>query len=94
MPKASWNGAVIAESDSCVEVEGNCYFPRGAVKMEYLEESATTSVCPWKGMANYYNVIVNGETNKDAAWYYPDPKEAAESMRDHVAFWRGVEVED
>ena len=93
MPKASWNGTVIAESDNCVEIEGNCYFPPDGIKREFFEESATTSVCPWKGVASYYNVVVNGDTNKDAAWYYPEPKDAAAEIKDHVAFWRGVEVE-
>jgi uncharacterized protein (DUF427 family) len=93
MPKAMWNGAVIAESDRCVVVEGNQYFPANSVKREYLRDSATHTVCSWKGTASYYDVVVDGATNKDAAWYYPDPKDAAAQIRDHVAFWRGVIIE-
>ena len=93
MPKAMWNGAVIAESDRCVVVEGNQYFPANSVKREYLRDSATHTVCSWKGTASYYDVVVDGATNKDAAWYYPDPKDAAAQIRDHVAFWRGVTID-
>jgi uncharacterized protein (DUF427 family) len=93
MPRAIWNGTVIAESDACVVVEGNQYFPLDAVKREYLRDSATHTVCSWKGTASYYDVEVNGKTNKDAAWYYPQPKDAARQIADHVAFWRGVAVE-
>jgi len=93
MPKAIWNGAVLAESDRCEIVEGNCYFPPDAVARQYLRDSATHTTCPWKGTASYLDVVVNGETNKDAAWYYPDPKEAAGQIKNHVAFWRGVQVE-
>ena len=93
MPKAMWNGAVIAESDRCVVVEGNQYFPANSVKREYLRDSTTHTVCSWKGTASYYDVVVDGATNKDAAWYYPDPKDAAAQIRDHVAFWRGVIIE-
>jgi uncharacterized protein (DUF427 family) len=93
MPKALWNGAVIAESDRCVVVEGNQYFPPESVKREFLQASETHTVCPWKGTASYYNVVVDGQTNKDAAWYYPEPKPAAAQIRDHVAFWHGVTVE-
>ena len=93
MPKAMWNGAVIAESDRCVVVEGNQYFPANSVKREYLRGSTTHTVCSWKGTASYYDVVVDGATNKDAAWYYPDPKDAAAQIRDHVAFWRGVIIE-
>jgi uncharacterized protein (DUF427 family) len=93
MPKAEWNGATIAASDACVEVEGNQYFPRRDVRAEYLQPSDTTTVCSWKGTARYYDVVVDGRTNKDAAWYYPDPKDAAAEITDHIAFWRGVEVE-
>ena len=92
--KAEWNGAVIAESDGTVVIEGNHYFSPGSVSQEYLRPSSTTSVCPWKGTAHYYNVVVEGEENRDAAWYYPDPKEAAAQIKDHVAFWRGVGVVD
>jgi len=93
MPKAIWNGAVLAESDRCEIVEGNCYFPPNAVARQYLRDSATHTTCPWKGTASYLDVVVNGETNKDAAWYYPAPKDAAKQIKDHVAFWRGVTVE-
>ncbi len=93
MARAIWNGTVIAESDDTVVVEGNHYFPKDAVRQEHLTESTNTSVCPWKGTASYYTVTAGGETNKDAAWYYPAPKEAAAEIRDHVAFWRGVTVE-
>ncbi len=92
MPKAVWNGATIAESDACVEVEGNHYFPIDDVRSEHLQASQTTTVCSWKGTASYYDVIVDGETNKDAAWYYPSPKDAAANIKGYVAFWRGVEV--
>jgi uncharacterized protein (DUF427 family) len=93
MPRAIWNGTVIAESDRCVVVEGNKYFPPEAVKREYLRDSDTHSVCPWKGTASYYDVVVDGETNKDAAWYYPDTKAAADNVKGYVAFWKGVVVE-
>jgi len=92
MQRAIWNGAVIAESDAVESVEGNAYFPPDTVNKNNLQPSNTTSVCPWKGTAHYYNVVVDGETNRDAAWYYPDPKPAAAQIKDHVAFWRGVEV--
>ena len=92
MARATWNGAVIAESDRFEVVEGNVYFPPGAVKREYLRESATHTVCGWKGTASYYDVVVDGRTNADAAWYYPDPADAAANIRGHVAFWKGVEV--
>ena len=91
--KATWNGSVIAESDDTVVVEGNQYFPAGSIKREHFRESDTHTTCPWKGEASYYDVVVNGETNKDAAWYYPEPKDAAKEIKDHVAFWRGVKVE-
>ena len=93
MPKALWNSAVIAESDKCEVVEGNQYFPASAVKREHLQPSDTHTVCPWKGTASYYNVVVEGEVNPDAAWYYPEPKEAAKNIKHHVAFWKGVKVE-
>ena len=93
MPKAIWNGVVLAESDRCEVVEGNQYFPPDAVKREYFKPSATHTTCPWKGVASYYDVLVDGETNRDAAWYYPEPKEAAKQIQNHVAFWRGVTVE-
>ncbi|KGB54821.1 hypothetical protein FG91_01721 [Sphingopyxis sp. LC81] len=92
MVQARWNGAVIADSDDAVVVEGNHYFPRGAVDTRLLSGSATTSFCPWKGTASYHHVTVDGRVNEDAAWYYPDPKEAAAEIRDRIAFWKGVEV--
>ena len=93
MPKATWNGAVLAESDSCEVVEGNQYFPPEALNMDYFKSSTTTTTCGWKGVANYYTVEVDGQQNKDAAWYYADPKEAAKNIKGYVAFWRGVTVE-
>ncbi len=90
--KATWNDAVVAESDKTVVVEGNHYFPPNSVSKEYLQQSSTHSTCPWKGEASYYNLVVNGETNKDAVWYYPEPKDAAAEIKDHVAFWKGVKV--
>ena len=90
--KAQWNGAVIAESDETVVVEGNHYFPADAVHSENLKPSSTTTVCPWKGTAHYYTVVVDGKENVDAAWYYPTPKDAAAQIKDRIAFWRGVEV--
>ncbi|HVJ53673.1 MAG TPA: DUF427 domain-containing protein [Aliidongia sp.] len=92
MPSALWQGRVIAESDRFETVEGNIYFPPDAVKREFFRPSDTTSICPWKGTAHYYSVVVDGIENKDAAWYYPEPKAAAENIRDHVAFWHGVTV--
>lgn len=91
--KATWNGVVLAESDATRVVEGNYYFPPEAVKREYFTESATHTTCPWKGLASYYSVAVNGQENKDAAWYYPEPKDAAKEITGYVAFWRGVTVE-
>ena len=91
--KAIWNDAVIAESDDTVVVEGNHYFPAESVKTEFLQPSSTHTTCPWKGEASYHDLVVNGETNKDAAWYYPEPKEAAAEIKDHIAFWKGVKVE-
>jgi len=93
MPKAIWNGAVLAESDHCEVVEGNQYFPPDSVKRDYFKVSETHTVCSWKGTASYYDIVVDGQTNKDAAWYYPAPKDAARQIKDHVAFWRGVKVE-
>jgi uncharacterized protein (DUF427 family) len=92
MIRASWNGTVIAESNETVMVEGNHYFPEGAVKHELLKPSATTSVCAWKGTARYYTLAVNGKENPDAAWYYPEPKPAAAQIKNRIAFWRGVQV--
>lgn len=92
MMQAKWNGQVIARSDDTVVVEGNHYFPRAAVDDAVLMDSATTSGCPWKGTAHYYSLSVDGETNKDAAWYYPEPKDAAAEIKNRVAFWKGVEI--
>ena len=94
MPRAVWNDALLAESDRCETVEGNRYFPPESVNRAHLRPSTTHTTCPWKGVASYYHVVVNGETNEDAAWYYPEPKDAARRIKDHVAFWRGVSVED
>lgn len=93
MAKATWNGVVLAESDQTEIVEGNHYFPSESVKKEYLKSSDHHSVCPWKGTASYYSLEVNGEVNENAAWYYPDPSDAAKQIKDHVAFWKGVTVE-
>jgi uncharacterized protein (DUF427 family) len=93
MSKAIWNGQVIAESDRCETVEGNCYFPPDAVKREFFRDSTTHTTCGWKGVASYYDVVVDGQRNADAAWYYPDPKEAAKNIAGYVAFWRGVTVQ-
>ena len=92
MTKATYNGAVLAESEEVMTVEGNAYFPSNSVKREYLRPSATHSVCPWKGSASYYDVVVNGVVNKDAAWYYPHASNAAKNIEGRIAFWRGVEV--
>lgn len=91
--KAIWNGQVIAESDAAKSFDNNHYFPPGALKQGFFRPSQTHSLCPWKGTASYYDVVVDDQTNKDAAWYYPDPKDAAAEIKDHVAFWRGVTVE-
>ncbi len=95
MPKASWNGTVIAEAapDEVEIVENNIYFPPGAVAREHLRPTDTHTVCPWKGTASYYDVMVDGKANADAAWYYPQPKEAAGQIKDFVAFWHGVDVD-
>lgn len=92
MAKAIWNGSVIAESDQTEVVEGNHYFPADTIKTEYFQESPESSVCHWKGVASYYDIVVDGEVNRGAAWYYPTPTPAASNIRDHVAFWRGVRV--
>jgi uncharacterized protein (DUF427 family) len=91
--KAIWNGAVIAQSDDVEIVEGNVYFSSDGVNREYLQESNTHTLCPWKGTASYYHVAVNGKINPDAAWYYPEPKSAAKHVKDRIAFWHGVTVE-
>jgi uncharacterized protein (DUF427 family) len=93
MAKAVWNGKVIAESEKFETVEGNLYFPESTVNREYLRSSSTTSTCPWKGQARYYTILIDGQENPDAAWYYPDPKPAARNIKGHIAFWRGVEIE-
>ena len=94
MVRAIWNGAVLAESEDTKVVEGNHYFPQGSVSAEYVTASEKTSVCPWKGVASYLDLAVDGKTNAGAAWYYPHPKPAAAEIADYVAFWKGVEVVD
>ena len=91
--KAIWNSAVVADSDQTIVIEGNHYFPPDSVKQQCLEHSDTHTFCPWKGEASYYDVEVNGAVNKDAAWYYPRPKDAAKKITGYVAFWKGVKVE-
>lgn len=93
MARATWNGTVIAESPTFEKLEGNVYFPPETVNRAYVRTSQYTSVCPWKGIAHYYDVVVDGRVNAAAAWYYPDPKPAAARIKDHVGFWRGVTVE-
>lgn len=94
MTQARWKGRVIAESDRCVTVEGNRYFPPQDVHREYLQQSDTHTVCPWKGTASYYDVVVDGERNPDAAWYYPATKPEADAIRGYIAFWKGVQIVD
>ena len=91
--KATWKGAVLAESEETVVVEGNHYFPADSVRREHLRASRTHTTCPWKGLASYYDVVVGDDVNADAAWYYPEPLDAAKQIKDYVAFWRGVRVE-
>jgi uncharacterized protein (DUF427 family) len=93
MVRATWNGVVFAESDDTVIVEGNHYFPRHAIRSEYFVDSDHHTVCPWKGTASYMDVVVDGEVNRNAAWYYPDPSAAARHIEGRVAFWKGVTVE-
>ena len=93
MPRAIWNGAVIAESDKFETVEGNVYFPPAAIKREFFKPSATKTICGWKGEASYYTLKVGDQENQDAAWYYPEAKPAADNIRGYVAFWKGVTVE-
>ena len=93
MAKAIWNGAVLAESDKTVVVEGNHYFPPDTIKREFFKSSDMHTTCPWKGLASYYNVEVDGKTNNAAAWYYPTPKDAAKEITGYIAFWKGVKVE-
>ena len=90
--KAIWNGQVLAESDDTVVVEGNHYFPVSSLAMDFFIESDTTTHCPWKGDASYYSIVVAGEENTDAAWYYASPKDAASHIKDRVAFWKGVQI--
>jgi uncharacterized protein (DUF427 family) len=92
--KAIWKGQVLAESEETVVVEANHYFPASSINKEYFKQSDTKSHCPWKGEASYYSIVVGGEKNKDAAWYYPSPKEAAKEITGRIAFWRGVEITD
>lgn len=92
MPRAHWEGATLAESEDCVVVEGNSYFPPDSIHKEFFKPSPTTTVCPWKGTAHYYHVEVGGKLNPDAAWFYPDPKPAAQEIKDRVAFWHGIRV--
>jgi len=92
MKRASWNGKVIAESGKTVIIEGNHYFPVDSIKKDFFSESSTHTTCPWKGEASYYTINVDGKENKDAAWYYDQPSEAATAIKDHVAFWKGVTV--
>ncbi|MEN7548039.1 DUF427 domain-containing protein [Rapidithrix thailandica] len=91
--KAIWKGHILAESDDTIRIEGNHYFPPSSVQKKFFKQSNTTTVCPWKGIASYYNIEINGESNQDAAWYYPQPKEAANAIKDYIAFWKGVKVE-
>lgn len=90
--KAIWNGQVLAESDDTIVIEGNHYFPSASINEEFFVPSETHTICPWKGTASYYSIEVDGQRNKDAAWYYPDAKEAAKNIEGRVAFWKGVEV--
>ncbi|HEY9828202.1 MAG TPA: DUF427 domain-containing protein [Stenomitos sp.] len=92
MTKAIWQDQVLAQSDRCEVVEGNYYFPPDAIDSQYFEASSTHTTCPWKGVASYYNIVVNGQVNRDAAWYYPQTKDAAKNIEGYVAFWRGVQV--
>ncbi len=93
MTKAIWNEYIIAQSDQTISVEGNQYFPPESVKIDYLTNSSTHTTCPWKGLASYKNILVNGKINKDAAWYYPEPKAEASNIKGYYAFWKGVEIE-
>jgi uncharacterized protein (DUF427 family) len=93
MPKAIWNGAVLAESNNCEVVEGNQYFPPDSIERQYFQDSSTHTTCPWKGEASYYTIAVDGKENKDAAWYYPKAKDAAKNIEGYLAFWKGVTVE-
>ena len=90
--KAIWKNRTLAESDDTIVIENNNYFPPESVKKEFLKESEMHSTCPWKGEASYYDIEIDGDVNKDAAWYYPEPKEAAKQIRNYIAFWKGVEI--
>jgi uncharacterized protein (DUF427 family) len=90
--QAIWNGQVLAESDDLVQVEGNYYFPKDSITSEFFTDSSTHTTCPWKGVASYHNIVVDGKENKDAAWYYPEPKDAAAAIANRVAFWKGVQI--
>ena len=90
--KATWNGTILAESDDTIVVEGNHYFPPDSINKEFFQTNVYTTTCPWKGTASYYNVVINGKENTNAAWYYPNPKSAASQIKDYVAFWKGVRV--
>lgn len=90
--KAIFNGQVLAESENTVVIENNHYFPASSINKAYFKESSKQTTCPWKGLASYYTLEVDGKVNPDAAWYYPEPKDAAKEIKDHVAFWKGVEV--
>ncbi|MFZ2089444.1 MAG: DUF427 domain-containing protein [Desulfobaccales bacterium] len=90
--KAMWRNVILAESNDTVVVEGNHYFPPDSINRQHFKQSETHTTCPWKGLASYYHIDVDGEINKDAAWYYPDPKDAAKNIKNYIAFWKGVEV--
>ncbi|MFN5540174.1 MAG: DUF427 domain-containing protein [Candidatus Melainabacteria bacterium] len=94
MSKAFWNGALIAQSDESLVVEGNSYFPANSIKKEFFQESKHKTICSWKGEASYFDIVVNGQINKEAAWYYPEPKDAAKNIKGYIAFWKGVKVEN
>lgn len=90
--KAIWENIILAESNATIVVEGNHYFPPDSINKNYFKDSKTQTTCPWKGLASYYSIVVNGKVNQDAAWYYPDPKPAAGNIKNYVAFWKGIEV--
>ncbi len=90
--KAMWRNMILAESNDTVVVEGNHYFPSDSINRQHFKQSETHTTCPWKGLASYYHIDIDGEINKDAAWYYPDPKDAAKNIKNYIAFWKGVEV--
>lgn len=92
MPKATWNNCVLAECDETIVIEGNHYFPPDTINKSFFRESASETICAWKGTANYYDIVVDDEVNEQAAWYYPSPKSEAAQIKDHVAFWKGVQV--